>query len=218
MPIFNEDIFAGSANLTVYVVGYRPSLSDRLETKLRAFANLQKGWDYGAGESIPQETIATALSWCNFLRSLRLFDIDAFPGGSGEILLGIQHDEHYIEVIIEPDNTISLAHDFRGKQEAYRPRMRSEDARKILIELAGRICGSFAYFIPIDSTRAVAGSQAWHSVTHQVTAALLLSTPNALMQAGQTSAPTLDNFIPGLPATQRYSGNLIPIYSPRHVA
>ena len=56
-----------------------------------------------------------------FLRQLRFSDIDAFPGTDGEISIGAVSGEHYIEIIVGPDENIAIAYDFQGKQESYIP-------------------------------------------------------------------------------------------------
>jgi hypothetical protein len=121
-----------------------------IETKIQSFANLASGWDYGHGGPISASTVRLAQMWSRVLRNNGFLEIDAFPGGDGEIVVSACHNDHYYEVIIEPDHTISIAYDFKGKQMYYKPNMSELDAKQAILEAVGRIWSAFDYSTQIN--------------------------------------------------------------------
>jgi hypothetical protein len=107
--------------------------------KIISFSQLTEGWDYGSGGPIPERTLRIALTWNERLYNLGFWDTNASPGTDGEVAIGAGWENHYIEVIIEPDDTISVAYDFANKQVFYRLRMLDADAYQTLQELAWQI-------------------------------------------------------------------------------
>src|SRR5262245_7014697 len=73
--------------------------------KLDSFADLEKGWDYGTGATIPNERIRAAKVWCRLLEVLGCPRLDASPGSDGEISVAGGFDDHHIEIIVESDDT-----------------------------------------------------------------------------------------------------------------
>jgi len=108
--------------------------------KIISFRDLVIGWDYGAGGPIEWPIIHSALEWNTFLEGQGFLYTDAFPGGSGEIVLAAGSGEHYVEIIIEPDaKTISVAYDFKRSQVSYQLRKLPEEAKQIILEIMGQI-------------------------------------------------------------------------------
>jgi hypothetical protein len=144
----NNIIYILIDNISIKELNYivQPSV----ETKIKSFANLDNGWDYGRGGPIQPTTIRLALSWSRFLRNRGLLEIDAFPGESGEIVVSADHGDHYCEVIIEPDHTISIAYDFKGKQMYYKPNMSESDARFVILGVVRQIWNVFDYYTRIS--------------------------------------------------------------------
>jgi hypothetical protein len=108
------------------------------EQTIRSFADLPEGWDYGEGDPIAKPVIDAALKWNSFL-GLQGFRTDAFPGAEGEISVSASVDDHYLEVIVEADEKVSVAYDYQRKQVFYKLRRTPEEAREIVFEVMGKI-------------------------------------------------------------------------------
>ena len=102
-----------------------------VEAKIESFRHFERGWHYGSGGPSPQKVVDDAILWSLYLKGLRLYDLDAFAGDSGEILLSAIKDDHSIDVIVEVDGSVSVAYDRNDVQESYRPRMSAIDAQNM---------------------------------------------------------------------------------------
>jgi hypothetical protein len=112
------------------------------EEMIASFSHLPDGWDYGEGGPIPEPVVQRALMWNTLFRLLGFLQTDASPGSDGEISITASYGDHYIEAIIEPDNTISVAYDFQRKQVFYTLRRAPHEAMKIVLALARKILWS----------------------------------------------------------------------------
>ncbi len=139
----------GCSAAGVFYIGYTGNVGSDVEEKLNSFADLP---DYGSGGPIPQSQIATALAWNNFLRARGFLETDASPGTDGEVAIGGRLGEHYVEVIIEPDNTISVAYDRNRKQIFYKLRQPPWQAQRLLQKLTDEIWSASTSFIATNTT------------------------------------------------------------------
>ena len=73
------------------------------EEKIKSFAFLSEGWDYGLGGPIAEKTIQIALGWHRFLYTQGFLRTSAGPGSDGDIDISASLDDHLIEIIVEPD-------------------------------------------------------------------------------------------------------------------
>ena len=142
---------ASSANLRLRVHGV--TLDTALDTNatINSFARLPRGWDFGRGGPIPERTLALARAWNSFLQGCGFGKIEAFPGEE-EVLLAVSDGDHYFEIIIESDHTISVAYDFQRRQVFYRPRMSERKALEAVAEIMGRKWSASGYFTRVDTT------------------------------------------------------------------
>lgn len=134
-------------NLTasaVYIYGGRLSLSST-EDKIDSFAYLRRGWDHGQGGPIAEKTRKIAKAWNEFLQFHEFWETDAFANGGGEILIAVRCGDHYFELIVEADHTISVAYDFKRRQVFFRSHMNVLRAQQTVLEIKGRIWSTFAY-------------------------------------------------------------------------
>lgn len=204
-PSPNADI---TSNSVIYATGRFASAIDATTQKIAGFAKLAVGWDYGDGGPIARKTINLAVLFVSFLRQLGFSDIDAFPGTGGEISLGVIHGDHYLEIVVEIDQTISIGYDLKRSQEAYFPHVQHEKAQQLVIALAGRIWSTLGYFTRTSLTPALTVLRAWHSETHPTKGVYLSSTTSAFGRPARAYAPTSGGIIQHKPGTPRYSGNL----------
>jgi hypothetical protein len=202
------------AALTMYVIGPETPINP-IDEKINSFAFLRDGWDYGNGGPIPQHTRDLALAWNRFLQSQGFVESDAFPGGDGEIVIATESDDHYLEVIIESDDSISLAYDFQSKQVFYRANMSSMDAVQTIIELAGQICGVSGYYTQTNLIGNEVGLRAQRFGTQRRTDVFQSSVWNALTTEETQFAHTSGDSIRDIPESwesHRYFGSLNPIF------
>lgn len=207
---------------TTYVAGVRlnmPFFADaisQLDDKINSFARLPRGWDYGSGGPISDQIIQTAQAWKNLLVAQFVWDIDAFAGGDGEILIAASCGDHYVEVIIEPDNTISMGYDFKGKQIFYRPRVSSWEAFDQISVLWGSIWSAYDYFTQRNTIQRRVDLHDWHLETRPLLAGMghyqsFFAT--VFDPSSAQSASMLDNTIktsPALLGNPQFFGNSTP--------
>jgi len=149
-------IYAGyPAAPATYLMGLAVGALTPTDRKIISFLHLRPGWDYGAGGPIPREIVDAALAWNHFLQALGFVDTEAFPGTDNEIVVGAGYGDHYFEVIVEPDLTVSIGYDFKNKQVFYKPKMVLLDAAKFMGALMGRgeRWTSFGYFTPTSTVK-----------------------------------------------------------------
>jgi hypothetical protein len=199
-----------------YITGVTYSLSDT-DRKIASFANLRPGWDYGSGGPIPVETRDLALAWNYFLKSLGFLDTDAFPGSDGEVIVAAGYGDHYFEVIIEPNHTISVGYDFKNKQVLYKPQMSPEDAAQLVLQLTGRgeTWNLSDYFTRINLAKNDADLVGQLLGTPRPMATYRSWTSHVLTDQELQSASMYENTSPAILASwenPQFFGNLNPIY------
>jgi hypothetical protein len=121
--------------------GVQNTLSEA-EKELDSFADLEHGWDYGRGGPIHETTLNVAREWLHVLESHPFSNIATFPGSSGKVTIAASSGDHYLEVIVEPDLSISVAYDFRKKQKFFRLHLKAEEAQQSVSEVLGEICSA----------------------------------------------------------------------------
>jgi hypothetical protein len=200
-----------AANLGMYIAGRVITIGDDTDQTIRSFASLPVGWDYGSGGPIEADLINEALRWNAFLCGQGL-KTDAFPGGGGEIVISASYDDHYFEVILEPDATVSVAYDFQRKQAFYHPRKSPEEAQWIILDAIGhmgQIWSAFTSFTLGNTTPRTIGGLGLLSET--IRSLSLHLGANVLLPQGQQSVNTFVSIsepLPELPAHHPFFGNL----------
>jgi hypothetical protein len=86
--------------------------------KIYSFLKLPKGWHYGSGGPPSISIVKKALKIAE-MALLSVFDADACPGVEGEIMVSIYHKEHYLEFIIEPDQSVTFTHEINDEEVFY---------------------------------------------------------------------------------------------------
>lgn len=86
------------------------SLNNTLN-KIINFANLEKGWNFGNGDSFDGEIIRASIIISSQMKSCGFFQTDAFPGNNGEIMLTIYDKDKYFEFILKSKNDISYTYE-----------------------------------------------------------------------------------------------------------
>src|ERR1700683_3178244 len=125
--------------------------NDGTEEKIKSFATLARGWDYGRGGPIPEKTLREARAWNAILKENGFGDIDAFPGGDNEVIVAGSLGAYYVEAIIENDGKVSIAIDYRRKQTGYFPNLLPDDAEQVVKSLVSEIWSASVYFTPIST-------------------------------------------------------------------
>jgi hypothetical protein len=214
MPLMFElyaDLVVGRA---IYIADhYTQSLSSTAK-RIMSFSRLPDGWDYGAGGPIPEHTLQLALTWENRLRRLGFLQINASPGGGGEVAIGAGLGDHYIEIIVEDDDTISVAYDFRGKQEFYYLRMIEADAHQILLELVGQIWSASTLYTQSNTSVLRTGGQGrpFGIIEDLYPLSDAIVSQQAELQYANTSETMIIDSSQLLSTSPRYFGSSIQIY------
>jgi len=141
--------------------------------KIISFGSLAPGWHYGNGGPINSKTIdlALAIYWQFFLGGLE--ETDAFPGADGEVMVTAYFDAHYLEVIVESDDTMSFTYEV-GDEEMLPP-LEHRPPEEISKLLAGVMRGIWSTSAFCTVTTSIPGrnkivSKVWHSKTPPKTA------------------------------------------------
>ena len=104
---------------------------DAVQKKINSFSELRDGWHFGDGVAPTPETIKNAIDFLNLTRAFR--EIDAFPGPSGEISISFYFGDDTVEIIFEPNGTITSIYDQADKDELdYRESIQPNEALVIL--------------------------------------------------------------------------------------
>lgn len=95
--------------------------------KIRDFLQLKPGWHFGEGKP-PDKDIVERASFLIERAIAPSFDVDAFPGIDGEIMVTVYHHDHYLEFTLETDNSITYVHEKDGKNVCYQEHLSFETA------------------------------------------------------------------------------------------
>jgi hypothetical protein len=202
--------------LIIYgMVGVPTDATSPVAQKLCSFANLPIGWDYGSGGPISIREISRALNWEKCLRAQGFLDTDAFPGGDGEVVVSASLGDHYVEVIVEPDNTTSVAYDFQRKQIFYRLNLSFSEAMQVITEVAGRIWNASDYYINVNTIRNRGSSLDPHLGILRTTDFFQSLDQTVSTRPGRASVTTSEIFTSSTPElweNPQFSGSSNPIY------
>jgi hypothetical protein len=184
---------------------------DGKQEKIRSFSRLPIGWHFGSGNAPSSDTIATALAWHGFLIRLGFTVTDAFPGAQGEIMVTAYEGPHYIELLLEADNSVSLIYELNSIELTC---LEQATAAQILSELeaiAGGIWNTSAYSIQTFLTVNATSSRALHSKSMMTG----LRSSTLRVSPGEASANISEHIIPTSVVSPRYFGNLMTQSYPR---
>ena len=126
--------------------------------KIRSFGNLPDGWHYGSGSGSPPWVVRAALDHLYQFMMLGFSETNAFIGGDGQIMVTAYRGDHCVEVTIELDNTLSVAHQFQGADVSFSPEISKSQAYAELARVVGSIdqgkCDTFGL---LTSTTLITG-------------------------------------------------------------
>jgi hypothetical protein len=87
-----------------------PQWVSSTQAKIKSFGRLQEGWDFGVGRPAPAHVVKAALMLCDLGEQMG-FEMDAFPGGGGDISVDFCLHDELVEVTINTDLTLALTHE-----------------------------------------------------------------------------------------------------------
>jgi hypothetical protein len=184
--------------------GINLEISGHTEQKIRSFRHLTPGWHYGRGIPISETVTRIALRLNALSRYMGVLTTDAFPGVDGEILLTCYVREHYLEVLVRPDEAVSIIHEIADEVVTEVPPTRRPEP--VLRQIVGEIWnGSGSY----TSTISMFGDRdlpVWHSRTHLMSLAHQSSASRAWTSGALRYANTSQSFMPERPPILRSSG------------
>ena len=171
--------------------------------KLAAFKNLPHGWNYGRGCPIREDVYDHAESLLLYINELGISNTDAFPGSDGDVCITAYRLDHYLEVTVEVDSSISVSHEIGDNEDSFVENLSLADAKKALREAVGKIWGLSDLFTHPTMIEPRTDSTTWHLRNLLTAPALLSSAPNVLETLEEAFVPTSEN------STQEYLGRLL---------
>lgn len=119
---------------------YVPTEDDVLTVrKIRSFQDLAPGWNYGRGRPASGPTAKMAMSIYRLFVQLGFNATDAFPGDDGEIMVTAYKDNHYLECLVAPDNTLSFVYEVDDLEQKSIDRLSQTEALREINLIAGEI-------------------------------------------------------------------------------
>lgn len=140
------------------------------ESKLDSFAALPNGWHYGAGVTPSEATIQNAHEWHRRFAQSGFLTTDAFPGAGGEIMVTAYRDEHFLEIVVETDNTVSFYHERGDETITSLPHKLSNEVEDAIETAAGILWSTSDYSTTEILTPERIDSTAWRLRTSAVAA------------------------------------------------
>jgi hypothetical protein len=119
--------------------------------QIDSFGQLDPGWDYGGGTVVEESTIDAAHTWNRLLTMIGL-ETSASPGSEGEIAIAGSYGQFHLEVIVESDQSTSVAYDVRGAQEYYHLRRPTIEVLGSVLNMAGEIWSASTWSTPRSTT------------------------------------------------------------------
>lgn len=170
--------------------------------KLAAFKNLSHGWNYGSGCPIRDNVYDCAKGLLLYINELGLSNTDAFPGSDGDVCITAYRFDHYLEVTVEVDSSISVSYEIGDNEEFFMENLSRAAAKKALLRAVGKIWGLSDLSIHPTMIEPGTDSIIWLLRNPLTAPGRLSSAPNVLRIPEEAFAPTSDN------STQRYQESL----------
>lgn len=209
----NFDFYITVSGTGVYFGEAKIALSPAA-TKISSFAALPQGWDYGSGGPVSRDVISLALAWNDRLHRLGFLNTNASAGTDGEVAIGAGLGDHYVEIIVEADNSVSVVYDFRRRQIFHRPRLSDVDAHQAMLEIVGQIWSASTSFTQASTTEMKIGGSELRSGTigglYQFSGANALQT--TIQQYATISETTATSSSQEWSESLQYFGDLTPIF------
>lgn len=171
--------------------------------KLAAFKNLSHGWNYGRGCPIRDDVYDHAKGLLLYINELGLSNTDVFPGSDGDVCITAYRFDHYLEVTVEVDSSISVSHEIGDNEDSFVENLSLADAKKALQRAVGKIWGLSDLFTHPTMIGLRTDSITWHLRNPLTAPGLLSSAPNVLGTLEEAFVPTSEN------STQKYLENIL---------
>lgn len=180
--------------------------TDKSINKVYSFLSLQEGWHYGEGTP-PSISVVNKAYRLIERASLSLFRTDVYPGVDGEVQVSLYFRDHYLEFLIERDESVTFVHEVNGQEVDYRENQSFEDSMKLIVshgrELWKNLLERSTKSITIIASSA---SQVWPSRIHQAEVSPFLQ-KNVLKRQASQFVSTSENITQRTLATRRSSGS-----------
>jgi hypothetical protein len=118
-----------------------------VESKLRQFRSLQAGWHYGEGKAIDPASLERALDLYQAAIRLAPYEMDAFPGLNGEVVLTVYREDRCLEFTLEPNGTVTFSYEQGDQEVSYVEGLSLEQARDRIKEFRQSWLGSDSFTV-----------------------------------------------------------------------
>jgi hypothetical protein len=183
-------------------------LHDRIRqtaSKIEGFRQTQAGWHYGDGILPKPGIVDKALVLNNTALYANSRKTNAFLGISGEIRVTIYHEPIYLELTIEPDETITFVAEQNGSVTAYEEKLSLHEAQK-RIRTWGMLWDSFVSFTKTTMTQTLGVSRVSPSDLLVTEVEYLSSKKNVFCKETLPSVSTSNDITKALQALPPFSG------------
>lgn len=92
--------------------------------RILSFGSLEAGWHFGEGRPATDRAVSAALA---VLSVLHCYEVEAFPGVDGGILVAAYHDTEVLEARCEPDGRIGFWHEVSDEAIEERENVRLQE-------------------------------------------------------------------------------------------
>lgn len=155
--------------------GLRLVSESPIEKKIRSFLSLEQGWHFSEGEAPTPERVENAILMMHDSIGWD-FDIDAFPGIAGQILLAFYYKETYLEFVFENDDKITFLHEEKNEEVEFKQNLSQLDALQKINAIGESIWSSSGLSIQLIGTTGLEDFNQSHSMSQAVTPGSLSST------------------------------------------
>lgn len=107
--------------------------------RINDFSSLPKGWHFGEGSEISDDAIDVASKVFYGLFSQGISITDAFPGVDGEVRVTGYFNEHYIEITVENDCSITYLYEVNDIEKEYQENISFSDALSAIKKITTNI-------------------------------------------------------------------------------
>lgn len=154
----------------------KPYSGPPIEDKIKGFALLPTGWHFGEGIPPSTQRISDSVSIANE-GMFYDFEVDAFPGIGGEVLVALYCKNEYIEFTLA--DTVTFVHEKNNEEVGYRENLSVFESLQ-LIRGCKESCRLSELSTSSTTTQEDKSLRVWHSETSRGESPLFLGSAYSL--------------------------------------
>ncbi len=195
---------------------YKTIMINETLLKIAEFTEWPGGWHFGEGKKINRDIASIAEKIFYKIFSQGIVTTDAFPGIDGEIRVTGYFGEHYLELTVENNDSITYLYEIDDIEKEYKESLSVIDALKVIETIINKInpnkC-SFDQSIKTIGINKKSDFKVWRSSHPVAMEEFQLFAINVLSNKVNAYANTLNDIMPLSQIPRLSSGNLMHPYS-----